>query len=326
MTAENIRRRTFHFAVDNWMLAAQRYRAAAAYLKRAAFYRRRAVIGRMADFQPESAAKGTIVAVVVHVTSPVAALTPQERAERVDRLRSTIDGLMLSAGGYRLRIAVQTAPGRHIVSDLPDYQRDCVELHENQECDPMFLGFEAQRRFAERLDEGDWFLYLEDDIVINDGYFIGKLARFRAISGDPMAVLIPNRFEFFCGTKRYIDLIVDKDVVWNRLTEVRADGVRFAECTNPHAGLYCLSKDQLRAWMRSPQHLNWVDLGHGGPRECAATYCLQECFSLYKPHPSNIGYLEVRHHDMKYSKILKDVESPYALSAVSFNGSKSKCE
>jgi hypothetical protein len=41
-----------------------------------------------------------------------------------------------------------------------------------------------------------------------------------------------------------------------------------------------------------------------------------ECFTIYKPHPANLNYFEVRHYDTKYSKLIPHPESPYTLSAV----------
>ena len=45
----------------------------------------------------------------------------------------------------------------------------------------MFLGFEAQREFVERAEDVDWFLYLEDDLVLSDGLLLEKLASSTAV-------------------------------------------------------------------------------------------------------------------------------------------------
>jgi hypothetical protein len=54
---------------------------------------------------------------------------------------------------------------------------------------------------------------------------------------------------------------------------------------------------------------------YGGSRESAATYSLMECFTLYKPHPDNFYYLEVRHVDSRYSLMHPEV-AVYTYSAV----------
>ena len=54
----------------------------------------------------------------------------------------------------------------------------------------------------------------------------------------------------------------------------------------------------------------WIDSGRQwygkisfvAARESAATGCLAETFRLYKPHPDNMSFLEVRHLDTKYSE------------------------
>jgi hypothetical protein len=126
--------------------------------------------------------------------------------------------------------------------------------------------------------------------------------------------LLPNRYEVWQGTKNYIDLTIDTNVAWNKLSSVDIDGVKYAECTNPHAGLYCLSQSQLHTWVKSGRRWNYQDL-MVSPLESAATFCLLECFKLYKPHPTNLNFLEVRHYDTKYSKLYPDA-SPYTLSPV----------
>ncbi|HLL88260.1 MAG TPA: hypothetical protein VK324_03060, partial [Tepidisphaeraceae bacterium] len=139
-----------------------------------------------------------------------------------------------------------------------------------------------------------------------------KLQRFNAGSGLPDAVLLPNRFEMFEGTKSYIDFTIDGRLYWNDKSVVDVGGAKFAEFSNPHTGLYCLSQAQLRRWNATGR--TWQDeVLIVGPLESAATYCLLEAFALYKPHPANLHYLECRHHDTKYSQ-LDPKPSPYRLT------------
>jgi hypothetical protein len=104
-------------------------------------------------------------------------------------------------------------------------------------------------------------------------------------------------------------------VSWNRHSIVEQDGAKLAECSNPHAGMFCLSRAQVDLLVASGRDWRGQDL-FGGPRESAATFSLMECFTLYKPHPDNFHYLEVRHVDTKYSELHADVQE-YTYSSAS---------
>ena len=148
-----------------------------------------------------------------------------------------------------------------------------------------------------------------------DSFTLEKLEKFNQQSGYENAILYPNRFEMYQGTKRYIDLTIQQPLLWNQLSSVEIEGVKFAEFNNPHSAFYCLSRQQMKQWIKSGRVFK-NQIVNVGPLESAATFCLLECFSIYKPHPSNLNYFEVRHYDTKYSKLYPEPESPYTLSAV----------
>ena len=238
-----------------------------------------------------------VLAVITHVADPA-----RQAAESVERLGRTVDGLLTSLAHTRLRIVVNTVSGRHITAALPDDQRAHISVHEISGVDPMFLGFCAQDEFARRIDEADWFLYLEDDLVLSDSLFIEKLAYFNSVAPDE-ALLIPNRYELWNGRKIYVDNLWRPELVWNRLTQIEVADWRFAELENPHGGCHCLSRAQLGRWLATGR--SWYGLvSFVGPRESAATGCLQECFRLYKSHAANPHFLEIRHLGTKYAEQL----------------------
>ena len=102
----------------------------------------------------------------------------------------------------------------------------------------MFVEFRLQEEFVERVEKFDWFLFIEDDIVLYDAFVLEKLEKFNIQSGYEKAILYPNRFEMYEGTKRYIDLIIDSQLSWNQLSSVEIEGVKFAEFSNPHSAFY----------------------------------------------------------------------------------------
>ncbi|WP_228057338.1 hypothetical protein [Tychonema sp. LEGE 07203] len=279
------------------------------------FYQKKSIIKLFQENeQPQKECPKVFVA-VAHITSVEESKNPEKGAAKIERLRHTIDGLLASFAHCELSISIQTLPNRHVTAYLPEYQIKCIQVQEYPECDPMFVGFRHQEEFVEKVEEFDWFLFIEDDIILSDAFTLEKLEKFNRQSGYENAILYPNRYEMYQGTKRYIDLTITRSLLINKLSSVEIEGVKFAEFNNPHAAFYCLSRKQMKHWIKSGRLFKnqIVDVG---PLESAATFCLLECFSIYKPHPSNLNYFEVRHYDSKYSKLYPEPESPYTLSAV----------
>lgn len=310
----SLRRKSAHFILFGYCFVVDIVRAFTRSLKLMLLYQRNKVITSLAKSQEFQLAQPKVLAIIPHITLPDEAENREKAFAKIDKLKNTIDGLLASFAHCELTIVVSTLSNRNITAYLPEYQINCINVQEEPDCDPMFVGFRIQEEFIKKVDDFDWFLFIEDDIILDDSYFLEKLEKFNQQCGYDHAVLLPNRYEFWEGTKRYIDLIIDSETAWNELTAVDIEGVKFAECTNPHSGFYCLSKIQMKQWIVSGRvWKNQVVMV--GPLDSAATFCLLECFSLYKPHRSNLHYLEVKHYDTKYSQLHPE-PSPYAFSPI----------
>ena len=312
---KNMRRKVNHFIFLQMALLQEISRVASRYTKMMLFHQRNRIINLFKENEHQEIKRPKVFAAVAHITSVEEAKNPEIAAEKIERLRHTIDGLLASFAHCDLSIAIQTLPNRHVTAYLPEYQINCIQIQEGPECDPMLVEFRLQEEFVEKVEEFDWFLFIEDDIVLYDAFTIEKLEKFNQESGYENAILYPNRYEMYQGTKRYIDLTIEQPLSWNQLSSVEIEGVKFAEFSNPHAAFYCLSRKQMKQWIKSGRVFK-NQVVNVGPLESAATFCLLECFSIYKPHPSNLNYFEVRHYDSKYSKLYPEPESPYTLSAV----------
>jgi len=268
-----------------------------------AFVRRRATVHRRFPGPQVMTIAPRVVAVVTHV-APTGA--PDDRS--VARLERTVEGLLESLGHTRLTIVVNTLAGRHATADLPAHQRARITVSEHDGTEPMFLGFEAQNEFARRVDDGDWFLFTEDDLVLSDSLVLEKLAFFND-AAPANAVLLPHRYELMDGRKFYVDLwsktIRPEDHPWNRLTTVEIEDWRFVEFQNPHSGFYCLSRTQLLRWLDTGRR--WYGIAsYVGPLESAASGALLEAFRLYKPHPATVTFFEIRHLGTKYAELYSE--------------------
>ncbi|MEG3988922.1 hypothetical protein QUA13_17525 [Microcoleus sp. S28C3] len=316
----NTRRKVMHFIFLQLALLQEISRVATRYTKLMFFYQRDRIIDLFKENEQPEKARPKVFAAVAHITSVEESNNPEKATEKIERLRHTIDGLLTSFAHCDLTIAIQTLPNRHVTAYLPEYQIKCIQIQEGPECDPMLVEFRLQEEFVERVEKFDWFLFIEDDIVLYDAFILEKLENFNRQSGYENAILYPNRYEMDQGTKRYIDLTIQQPLLWNQLSSVEIEGVKFAEFNNPHSAFYCLSRNQMKQWIKSGRIFK-NQVVNVGLLESAATFCLLECFTIYKPHPSNLNYFEVRHYDSKYSKLYPEPESPYTLSAVN-NSSK----
>ena len=315
MALKSFRRKAAHsvFFIMAWFQ--EIFRVAARNIKMMFFYQKIPIINLFKEGEQPEKQRHKVLVALTHITSVEEAENEEKGTQKIERLRNTIDGLLTSFAHCDLSIVVQTLPNRHITAYLPEYQIKCIQVQEEPDCDPMFVEFRLQEDFVAKVEEFDWFLFIEDDIILYDAFILEKLTKFNQESGYENAILFPNRYEMYEGTKRYIDLTIDTELAWNKLSSVEIEGVKFAEFTNPHSAFYCLSKKQMEQWIKSGRI--WKNqVINVGPLESAATFCLMECFSIYKPHPSNLNYFEVRHYDTKYSKLYPVPESPYTLSAV----------
>ena len=277
------------------------YAALRRRLKRHLFYARFEAYPALASEAPVPKPRPRVLVAIVHVTSIEEHESREAAAIKIERLATTLESLLCSFAHCQLKVLVLTVKQRHIVEFLPPHLRSAVELELVEDCDPMFIGYPAQDALIARRAQHDWFMFIEDDIEIRDASFLDKVARFCALPGMERCVLLPNRFEYVDGVKRYIDLTHRPDyVTWNRMTLTRHDGNLFAECSIPHSGVFLLSRSQTDALAASGREWRGLDL-HSGPRESSATYSLMECFTLYKPHADNFYYLECRHVDSRYS-------------------------
>jgi len=177
--------------------------------------------------------------------------------------------------------------------------------HHRTNAEPMLLGFECHAVQRERLGSYDYYVFLEDDLVLQDPWFFLKLAWFNARVGDGK-LLQPNRFEAGANpftNKVYVDGDLPK-VVTRRFQDLRQVGelesrhlgvpVRFGRALNPHSGCYFLNARQMESWVKQPYFLD-RDVRFVGPLESAATLGIMRTFEVYKPARENAGFLELQH-------------------------------
>jgi len=246
-----------------------------------------------------------LLVVITHIVSEVLAVGGQGFELKVARLIRTLDSLLMNFAHCEMTIVINTCPNRHLVRYLPDYLTKVVQTIEHRVVDPALVEFLAQDIFIDRRDNFDWFFFLEDDILINDSYLLEKLTFFNNSTLRPSMLLTPHLFEMLDGRKYYVNLLWPeykeaKECAWNALASFYLSHVKFGECDRPHCACYFLNREQLELWRNSGRRWNNQTI-YIGPIESAASFCLFEVFTVYKPHRDNLHFLEVQHWDTKYS-------------------------
>lgn len=248
---------------------------------------------------------------------------PAARAERARALVRVVTTLhaQLGRGCFALdhwrKIAWQVAPSRrheleilvctlgddHLLGELPQLAGLCAACPVR--CEPLMLGFECHKVMAERRDAYDYYLYLEDDVVVADPLFFRKRELFDRAHG-PWALLQPHRFELSWRdpvrklyvdyainpglTRRYHDISVEPRLCLPFLDET----VLFERTTYPSAGCFLLDREQLRLWCAGPHFLDG-DVSYMSPLDSAVTLSVMKTFRTYKAVLDQASFLEVEH-------------------------------
>ncbi len=203
----------------------------------------------------------------------------------------------------KLDVVVCTTKGQHLLTRLP-LDKSTLGHHPTR-AEPPLLGFECHAALYERLGDYDYYCYLEDDLIIRDPWFFAKLGWFAGQLG-PGNVLLPNRYEVARGGvawKAYLDGDLADEVTAPFQNIADAPELKgsclgleltFRQPSNPHAGCFFLTNDQLRAWGTRGDFLD-RDTRFIGPLESAATLGLMRAFRIYKPAPEVASFLEIEH-------------------------------
>ena len=207
-----------------------------------------------------------------------------------------------------LHVVLCTTRGLHVLDQLGLGE----SYFEHLECDaePTMLGFECHAALRERLDGYDYYGYMEDDLILHDGWLLAKLDAFReAVGSDKL--LLPNRYERtrdFPLLKAYIDGPLHARFVSSlRQPPASAQEVlQFLDTpvvvrrpTNPHSGCFFLHQTQMAKWATKSYFLD-RDVSFVSPLESAATLGVARTFAIYKPAPRVANFLEIEHFDRRW--------------------------
>lgn len=179
-----------------------------------------------------------------------------------------------------------------------------ITVHQLSLEDPKRLPHAARDFLLQDAAEGeaDLSLYLEDDLVIHDRFYIDKLLWFFGKTNHQFA-LMPHRFEM-SGDPHHARLFVDGPIASSALPERQqprtavahgvfwnGESVVFDIASNPHGGSFAISSDQRRHLL---EH-GVADEGFIGPLETVATLTVMQHLPVLKPSWAYRDFLSVEH-------------------------------
>lgn len=213
---------------------------------------------------------------------------------------------------FELDVFVCTTREKHLLDVLPAPTE--LYHHHPTQADPPLLGFECHNLLRENLGSYDYYVYLEDDLIVHDSWFFHKLGWFNQQIGNAN-LLQPNRYELGASA-RTGKVYIDGDLAPKVTAPYRQTGepgalsaavlgvqIQFQRALNPHAGCFFLNEAQMHTWSQQP-HFWDRRTTFIGPLESAATLGILQTFRIYKPAPQNANFLEVQHTGTAFMGLL----------------------
>lgn len=253
------------------------------------------------------------------------------RDRRLACLNACLEGVMLAGGSHEYELAhttgvvggmvvrrstgcsidvVLAVHGDHHLAGAIDAP-DRVEVVHFDNRHPKLLGFGCHELMAKRRGAYDFYVFLEDDLVISDPDFFTKQRWFRDVFGPEAGLLQPNRYEIGPkATRVYVDGDLPDRVLRRDLPSGEPHltsawlgrPLRFDRRNNPLSGCFVLSAAQLDRWVADPVFLDF-DQSFIGTLESAQILGPLKLFPVYKPAFVNPTFLEVRHADARLSAL-----------------------
>lgn len=220
--------------------------------------------------------------------------------ERLVDLLGPVETTALELPELRLEIQV-VSNGRDRLEEVLSWAGDGVSQHVVQPQDPRELVLEARDLLVADPEPADLWLYIEDDLVLDDPLFFDKQWWWLQRT-QHRQILMPHRYELVRGGAGG-RLLVDGPMKWSvvdalnhpepgMMRQVYAGReMIFDRAANPNAGLFLISELQRQELQKHPLPRE----GFMGPRETASTLTVLHRYPVFKPALSHRRFLMVEH-------------------------------
>jgi len=224
--------------------------------------------------------------------------TPEVRRRYVERTLERLASWRDLARVARVAVFVCGSPRRSLVP---------VDLDMGDLPDPRLMGFETLPRMGEFLDDYDYFVNVEDDLLVGPEV-LDNVVRFDAVS--PLRdCLHPNRFQEGVARRPARDIPPTvPGMGWTDLERV-FEGRVLRVSVNPHAGILVLSRRKLEYCLERVDRDfvgQVIEVGGrfvGGPMASAYAH-YHRPFDLYRP------YEDPHFHAILHQELSGRVERP----------------
>ena len=203
--------------------------------------------------------------------------------------------------------------GEHWIQEVVEHYAPRLQLHRLDLEDPRQLPLAAVRQLLDLADPAALWLYLEDDLVIQDSRYVDKLLWFYEQTNHRF-VLMPHRREPSAANapqQLYVDgpikplkqtepVWASDEVIQTRVQFWDGQEISFVEASNPHSGSFCVSAPQLERLRAAP----WPPETFVGPLETAATGTVRDHFPVLKPSWACREFLTLEHGNPSFLQAL----------------------
>lgn len=201
----------------------------------------------------------------------------------------------------QIRITVCT-DGHNRIDEVLQHYRETVRVIDIQLENPRLLALRTRDQLINRPSDADFFIYMEDDLVINDPLYIDKIVWFYQRTNHGIC-LMPHRYELI-NSRELGRTLIDGDLRDSFIRQYYQPAVNAAQGqfrgtepvqfdipSNPHSGSFILSRSQATAL--GSQSL--PEEGFIGPLETAATLTVMQYYPVMKTSYPCRGFFAVEH-------------------------------
>lgn len=209
----------------------------------------------------------------------------------------------------KIDIQIYTCKNESLLGSINGDIRDLKVVYCDEKAPREVPGI-ASRRTLMQAEDYDIVCYMEDDILIEDREFFLKLQHLVDRFGDGYS-FIPHRCELMKGQGEVV-LSGDPDggrddLFWDTGETLTLDwplGKKsFYRATNPHSGMYCLTRRQALRVCRHWEERDWKSsFVLSGPLEQAGSGMLLPVLKIMKTVPRDYRFFMVRHCDSLWKR------------------------
>lgn len=178
-------------------------------------------------------------------------------------------GVLAEFRSMRLRLDL------HVLSNVPKDLGPDVTMHVGLPTgNPRSLPFAHRRLFAAHIDKADYFIYCEDDTLINERNIRAFMEVNAVVNEDEIAGFL--RVENVSPEERYVES-AHGPYRWNPSSTVRRGSWTFASFTNHHSACTMASRAQIQRAIASGGFLVSPHIGRFAMLESAACDLYTQC-------------------------------------------------